>query len=42
MESVNRLHGRKTLVIIAHRLTTIEECDYIFRVEDGKIIRQEQ
>ncbi|MDE7310095.1 MAG: ABC transporter ATP-binding protein/permease [Eubacterium sp.] len=37
MESVNSLHGRKTLVIIAHRLTTIEECDYIFRVENGKI-----
>lgn len=42
MESVNSLHGRKTLVIIAHRLTTIEECDFIFRVEDGKIIRQEK
>ena len=42
MESVNRLHGRKTLVIIAHRLTTIAECDYIFRVEDGKIILQKQ
>ena len=39
MESINRLHGRKTLVIIAHRLTTIEECDYIFRVENGKIER---
>lgn len=37
MESINRLHGRKTLVIIAHRLTTIEDCDYIFRVENGKI-----
>ncbi len=39
MESVNSLHGRKTLVIIAHRLTTIEECDIIFKVENGKIIR---
>lgn len=37
MESINSLHGRKTLVIIAHRLTTIEECDFIFRVENGKI-----
>lgn len=42
MESINRLHGKKTLVIIAHRLTTIEECDIIFRVENGKIIRQER
>lgn len=40
MESVNSLHGRKTLVIIAHRLTTIEECDIIFRVENGKIMTE--
>ncbi len=37
MESVNSLHGKKTLVIIAHRLTTIEECDLIYRVENGQI-----
>ncbi len=42
MESINSLHGKKTLVIIAHRLTTIEECDLIFRVEHGKIIRQDR
>ena len=37
MESINRLHGRKTLIIIAHRLQTIEKCDMVFRVEDGSI-----
>ncbi len=42
MESINSLHGKKTLVIIAHRLTTIEECDIIFKVENGKIIRQDK
>ncbi len=42
MESINHLHGKKTLVIIAHRLTTIEECDLIFRVENGKIIQQDR
>ena len=36
MESINRLHGRKTLVIIAHRLQTIEKCDLVYRVENGK------
>ncbi len=36
MESINRLHGKKTLVIIAHRLQTIEKCDMIYRVEEGK------
>ena len=40
MESINALHGRKTLVIIAHRLTTIEECDIVYRVENGKIVKE--
>ena len=38
MDSINRLQGRKTLVIIAHRLQTIEKCDAVYRVEDGKIL----
>lgn len=38
MESINSLHGRKTLIIIAHRLQTIEKCDMIYRVEDGKCV----
>lgn len=37
MDSINRLHGRKTLIIIAHRLQTIEKCDVVYRVEDGGI-----
>lgn len=40
MEAINALHGRKTLVIIAHRLTTIEECDIVYRVENGKIEKE--
>lgn len=38
MESINRLHGKKTLIIIAHRLQTIEKCDMVYQVSDGKII----
>lgn len=38
MESINRLHGKKTLIIIAHRLQTIEKCDMVYRVENGKAI----
>lgn len=37
MEAVNSFHGRKTMVIIAHRLNTIEKCDRIYKVDDGKI-----
>lgn len=37
MEAIDKFHGKKTLIIIAHRLRTIENCDLIFRVENGKI-----
>lgn len=40
MDSINRLHGRKTLIIIAHRLQTIEKCDMVYRVENGKAVRE--
>ncbi len=38
MESINRLQGRKTLIIIAHRLQTIEKCDLVYRVQDGRAV----
>lgn len=37
MEAINSFHGKKTMVIIAHRLNTIEKCDIIYKVEDGQI-----
>lgn len=37
MEAVNSFHGKKTMVIIAHRLNTIAKCDVIYRVENEKI-----
>lgn len=37
MDAVNSFHGRKTMVIIAHRLNTIAKCDVIYKVEDEKI-----
>ena len=40
MESINRFMGRKTLVIIAHRLQTIEKCDMVFKVGDGRIVKE--
>ncbi len=37
MEAINSFHGKKTMVIIAHRLNTIEKCDVIYEVKDEKI-----
>lgn len=38
MEAIENFHGRKTMLIIAHRLKTIENCDIIYKVENGKIM----
>ena len=37
MEAIDGLRGTRTLIIIAHRLTTIKNCDVIYEVKDGGI-----
>ncbi len=40
MESIEHLLlGRKTMIIIAHRITTVRNCDIIYRVDKGGIER---
>lgn len=39
MGAINSFHGRKTMIIIAHRLNTIENCDLIYEVKGEKITR---
>ena len=40
MSSINGLHSKKAMIILARRLQTIKECDLVYRVENGKIIRE--
>lgn len=37
MEAIDNLQGTKTMIIIAHRLTTIRNVDVIYEVGDGKV-----
>lgn len=37
MEAIAILQGNKTLIIIAHRLTTIQNCDYIYEIKESGI-----
>lgn len=38
MAAVRALRGRKTLVIVAHRMSTVEHCDWLYRVEAGRLV----
>ena len=40
MDAINELYGEITLVIVAHRLTTIDKCDVVYKVENGKVEKQ--
>lgn len=40
MDSVLALRSSKTILIVAHRLSTVAECSMIFRIEGGRIISQ--
>lgn len=40
MEAIDALQGQKTLIIVAHRLTTIRNCDKIYEICDGHAIER--
>lgn len=40
MHSISSLNRSLTILIIAHRLTTLYDCDYIIELKDGKLIKK--
>lgn len=40
MDAIHELMGEKTIIMIAHRITTIEEADVIYLLERGRIVAQ--
>jgi ABC-type multidrug transport system fused ATPase/permease subunit len=38
MEVIYSLKGEKTILIVAHRLSTLSNCDRIIAIKDGKVI----
>lgn len=40
MDTVRALQGDKTLIVVAHRLSTVASCDRLFRLADGCVIEE--
>lgn len=40
MQAVRALQGSKTILIVAHRLSTVEHCDRLYRLEQGRVVEE--
>jgi len=38
MKAINNFSGKKTIILIAHRLKTVKNCDQIFFIDNGKVV----
>ena len=38
MKSIYNLKGQKTIIIVAHRLSTLKSCDHVFEIKNKKVI----
>ena len=41
METINSLDTSKTIIIIAHRLSTVQSCDHVFTLKDGYLMKED-
>ena len=38
IKEILKLKGKMTMIVIAHRLTTVKNCDQIYKLDKGKIV----
>lgn len=37
MEAIENFNGNKTMIIIAHRLSTVKNCDIVYKIDNHKV-----
>ena len=40
VKEIQELKGEKTMIVIAHRLTTLRHCDRVYRLHNGRIVER--
>ena len=40
MEAIHNFSGKKSIILIAHRLKTVKKCDKIFFIDKGRVADQ--
>jgi ABC-type multidrug transport system fused ATPase/permease subunit len=40
MGAIAALHGSKTILIVAHRLSTVNQCNRLYRMEQGRVVAE--
>ena len=38
VEAINKFKEGKTMIIIAHRLSSVKDCDIVYKLDNGRII----
>ena len=41
ISAINSLQGQVTMIIVAHRLTTVRNCDYLYEVGNKTIVKKD-
>lgn len=42
IEAIEKLQGHKTMIVVAHRLTTVKNCDIIYEIGNGVAVERDK
>ena len=39
IDAIEQLRGDRTVIVVAHRLTTVRRCDRLYLLESGRVVK---